>query len=140
MKKLLLILPLLFLSLYAKDIAFAKKVKGEVSASENGKTTIVKQSDWLCEKMIVTTGDRSGITLIFKDNSVLVLGSNSILKLEKYIFEANKKNYKIELSLDKGSLSFESGKIGELSPENFIFKTPEATVGIRGTKFMVKLQ
>lgn len=140
MKKLLLILPLLFLSLYAKDVAFVKKVKGEVTASENGKTIVVKQSAWLSEKMIVTTADRSGVTMIFKDNSVLVLGSNSILSLDKYIFEANKKNYIIELSLKQGSVSFESGKIGELSPENFIFKTPEATVGIRGTKFMIKLQ
>lgn len=140
MRKLLLILPLLFVSLYAKDIAFAKKVKGDVTASQSGKTVVVKQSDWLSEKMIVTTGDRSGVTMIFKDNSVLVLGSNSILSLDKYIFQTQENDYKVELSLNKGSVSFESGKIGELSPENFIFKTPEATVGIRGTKFMIKVQ
>lgn len=140
MKKLLLILPLLLISLYANDIAFAKKVKGDVMASQGGKTAVVKQSDWLSEKMIITTGDRSGVTMIFKDNSVLVLGSNSILSLDKYIFQTQNHSYKIELSLNKGSVSFESGKIGELSPENFIFKTPEATVGIRGTKFMIKVQ
>ena len=140
MKKILLLLPLLFLSLMAKDIAFVQKVKGDVTAKDSEKTIKVKQSDWLSEKMLVTTGDKSGMTMIFKDNSVLVLGSNSILILEKYMFAMKEKSYKFELTLNKGSVSFESGKIGELSSENFIFKTPEATVGIRGTKFMVKVQ
>ncbi len=140
MKKILLIIPILFISLHAKDIAFAQKVKGEVTAKDNEKTITVKQSDWLSEKMLITTGDKSGITMIFKDNSVLVLGANSILILDKYIFAMKEKNYKFELTLNRGTVSFESGKIGELSPENFIFKTPEATVGIRGTKFMIKVQ
>lgn len=78
--------------------------------------------------------------MIFKDNSVLVLGSNSTLVLDKYIFEVQKQDYRFELSLNRGTVSFESGKIGELSPENFVFKTPEATVEIRGTKFMIKVQ
>ena len=140
MNKILLILPLLFISLMAKDIAFVQKVKGDVTAQDNLKTIVVKKADWLSEKMLVTTGDKSGITMIFKDNSVLVLGSNSILILEKYMFAMKEKSYKFELTLNKGTVSFESGKIGELSPENFIFKTPEATVGIRGTKFMIKVQ
>lgn len=140
MKKILLLLPLLLISLMAKDIAFVQKVKGDVTAQDNVKTIIVKQADWLSEKMLVSTGDKSGVTMIFKDNSVLVLGSNSILLLEKYMFAMKEKTYKFELTLNKGSVSFESGKIGELSPENFIFKTPEATVGIRGTKFMIKVQ
>ena len=140
MKKILLILPLLFISLMAKDIAFVQKVKGDVTAKDKGKTVVVKKADWLSEKMLITTGDKSGVTMIFKDNSVLVLGSNSILVLEKYMFAMKEKSYKFELTLNKGTVSFESGKIGELSPENFIFKTPEATVGIRGTKFMIKVQ
>ncbi len=140
MKKLLFILPLLFIFSSANEIAFVKKVKGYVTATENEVVTIVKQSDWLNEKMLISTAEESGITMIFKDNSVLVLGSNSILRLDRYVFETSKQRYKFELSLDKGSVSFESGKIGELSPENFIFKTPEATVGIRGTKFMIKVQ
>lgn len=140
MKKILLILALLFIPLIAKDIAFVQKVKGDVTAQDDTKTIIVKQADWLSEKMLVRTGDKSGVTMIFKDNSVLVLGANSILILEKYIFAMNEKSYKFELTLNKGTVSFESGKISELSPENFIFKTPEATVGIRGTKFMIKVQ
>ena len=140
MKKILLMIPLLFITLVAKDIAFVQKIKGNVTAKDNMKTVVLHKTDWLSENMIVTTGDESSMTIIFKDNSVLVLGSNSILILERYMFEMKEKNYKFELTLNKGTVSFESGKIGELSPENFIFKTPEATVAIRGTKFMIKIQ
>lgn len=131
---------MMLLSLNAKDIAFVQELKGDVRAKSDTASNIVKKADWLQEDMIISTGDKSAITMIFKDNSMLVLGANSILVLEKYIFALKEKDYKFELTLNKGSVSFESGKIGELSPENFIFKTPEATVAIRGTKFMVKVQ
>ena len=140
MKKILLILPLLFISLMAKDIAFVKSVKGDVTAGDDAKTLVVKQGDKLHESMLITTGDESSVTIIFQDNSVVVLGSNTLLLLEKYVFAIKEKKYQFELSLSTGTASFESGKISELSPESFIFRTPEATVGIRGTKFMVKVQ
>ena len=131
---------MLFISLYAKDIALAKSVKGDVNAKYEKQTLSVQKGDWLQEGMILKTGDLSSITMIFKDNSVLVLGSNSILRLEKYLFEPATSSFDFQLKLNKGVASFESGKIGELAPNDFIFKTPDATVGIRGTKFIVKVQ
>ncbi len=140
MKYLLFILPMLLISLSAKDIAIVKSIEGSVSAKSRDSLVVLKNGDWLSQKMSVITGDKSSVTIIFKDNSVVVLGSNSILILQKYTFQMQKKKYKFKLKLQKGTASFESGKIGELSPEDFTFVTPEATVGIRGTKFIVKVQ
>ena len=140
MRYILLLLPIILISLNAKDIALAKSVKGSVSAKYEKKTVILKKGDWLQEGMLVKTGNKSSITMIFKDNSVLVLGSNSILHLEKYLFELSLAQFDFQLKLNSGVASFESGKIGELAPEDFVFKTPDATVGIRGTKFIVKVQ
>jgi hypothetical protein len=140
MKYLLLIGLLFFTSLNAKDIALVKDVSGNVNAKDNNGVIVVQKGNWLSEKMVLSTHDNSSVTLIFKDNSVLSLGSNSILVLEKYVFEPAKKEYDFKLNLEAGSASFESGKIGELSPDSFSFQTPEATVGIRGTKFIVKVQ
>ena len=140
MRYILLILPMLFISLHAKDIALAKNVKGNVHAKYEKETVVIKKGDWLQEGMLVKTGDTSSITMIFKDNSVLVLGANSILHLEKYLFEPSLSTFDFQLKLSKGVASFESGKIGELAPSDFVFKTPDATVGIRGTKFIVRVQ
>ncbi len=132
---------LLFLSsLVAKDIATVKLLQGDVSASINGQAKVLSIGDSLSENMVVQTALKSSITLVFKDSSVLVLGENSIVNLKKYIFQPTQKSYDFELFLSKGSAVFESGDIGKFSPESFVFETPQGTVAIRGTKFVVKVE
>jgi hypothetical protein len=137
--KYIVLLVSMIVSIYAKDIAFVKDVSGEVSATLNNDAFTVSPGGWLSDEMLIATKDNSSVTLIFKDNSVVILGSNSIFVLEKYVFSPAKKEYDFQVKLEKGTASFESGKIGELAPESFIFKTPEATIGIRGTKFVAKV-
>jgi len=140
MKMILFLLTMLSISIYAKDIALAKNITGEVYSQKANKSLLVKEAQWLDEKSVISTKDNSSVTLIFKDTSTLVLGENSILVLEKFTFKPKKEKYRFELKLKKGKASFESGKIGKLAPEDFIFKTPESTVAIRGTKFIVDVQ
>ncbi|WP_373000326.1 FecR domain-containing protein [Sulfurimonas sp.] len=139
MKYILSIL-LLLTSLNASEIAFAKSVKGDVTVKSGDKTSNIKSGSTLDSGMILITKEKSSITIIFKDGSNLVLGPNSMIKLEKFLFKPIEKEYEFELFLEKGSVAFESGKIGDLSPEDFILKTPDGTVAIRGTKFAVKVQ
>lgn len=138
--KYIYILLLLSYNLVANEIAIALDVVGDVTAKNSGK--IIKVTDGMALKsnMILFTKADSSVTVIFKDNSRLTLGSSAILKLKKYIFKPVKNEYNFELFLEKGSIAFESGKIGELSPEDFILKTPEGTVAIRGTKFFTQVQ
>ncbi|MDB2562106.1 FecR family protein, partial [Sulfurimonas sp.] len=120
--------------------AIANNVVGTVSAKSADISMEVLDGNSLDEKMVLYTKSDSTVTVIFKDNSKLVLGSNAILNLKKYAFKPTKDEYAFELFLEAGSLSFESGKIGELSPEDFVLKTPDGTVAIRGTKFFIKVQ
>jgi hypothetical protein len=140
MKMVLFLLTILTMSIYAKDIALAKNITGKVYSQKANRSIEIKETQWLDEKSVISTKDNSSVTLIFKDTSTLVLGENSILALEKFIFKPKKEKYRFELKLKKGKASFESGKIGKLSPEDFIFKTPESTIAIRGTKFIVFVQ
>jgi hypothetical protein len=126
--------------LNANEVAIVKTVNGIATAKLDNNSKVLKDGDLLDEHMIVKTESNSGITILFNDNSVLVLGSNSIINIQRYLFNKPENEYKFILSLEKGSASFESGDIGKVSPENFIFKTPEGTVAIRGTKFLVKVE
>ena len=137
----LLVLSILFFTyLHAKEVAVVKSMTGEVVAKTKGKIIQVKNGDKLNEKMVLLTKKDGEVKLIFKDNSILVLGPNSILILEKYVFEPENQEYDVQLNLNKGIASFESGDIGKYAPENFIFRTPDSAVTIRGTKFIVKVQ
>mgnify|MGYP003387364945 CR=1 FL=1 len=140
MKYLLVSLLILFVNANAQEIAIASQVKGNVSARSADKTISITSGSTLDTGMILMTKKDASVTIIFKDNSKLVLGSNALLSLKKFVFKPAEEEYDFQLFLEKGSASFESGKISKLSPEDFVFKTPEAAVAIRGTKFFVKVQ
>jgi len=126
--------------LNAGEIAVVKLVKGDVIAKLQSRVIQLKAGDTLDEKMVVMTKSDSLVVIIFKDNSVLNLGENSIVNLQKFVFQPQEENFSFHLFLKKGSLIFESGKIGELSPKDFELRTPQGIVAIRGTKFAVKVQ
>ena len=130
----------LFINCNASEAAIAKSVSGLVTAKNSTDSMKVIDGSNLDSGMVVMTGDKSSVTIIFKDNSEVVLGANSLLNLKKYVFEPTKDEYDFQLFLEEGSLSFESGKISDMSPEDFVLSTPEGTVAIRGTKFFVKVQ
>ncbi|MET1024384.1 MAG: FecR domain-containing protein, partial [Pseudoxanthomonas sp.] len=55
-----------------------------------------------------------------------------------YVFEPKEAKFSFSLYLDKGSAIYESGKIGRLAPESVKIDTPTATVGVRGTRFLIE--
>jgi len=138
--KTLVSIVLFCIMLDASEIAIANNISGQVMAQKGSQSVSLKNGSSLEGEMIISTKENSSVTIIFKDHSEVVLGSNALLNLEKFVFKPIEKEYDFQLFLEKGSLAFESGKIGELAPEAFVFKTPDGTVAIRGTKFFIKLQ
>jgi len=138
--KYLLTLLLFLTNIYGADIAIVKKLSGNVSAKTPQETHMLTLGEHLSDNMIIITKENSTVTIIFNDNSTLILGENSLLNLKKFVFKPMSQEYEFKLFLQKGSLSFESGKIGELSPQSFELKVPEGVVAIRGTKFLVMVQ
>ena len=138
MKKLLMICIGVFLM--ANEVAIVRSIEGIVTAKDiNGVRALIK-GDKIQNGMIIVTEVNSKVKLTFNDNSNLMIGQNSLINIDKFIFKPIEKEYKFNLSLEKGSASFESGKIGKLSPQSFSLKTPDGIVGIRGTKFIVKVE
>ena len=45
--------------------------------------------------------------------------------------------YEFSLYMARGTAIYSSGKIGKLSPESVKVNTPTATVGVRGTRFII---
>lgn len=140
MKYIVLIFLSLMIHLNAQEIAVVKTLEGEVIAKKNGDVLILKEGSLLDEKMSIVTKKESLVTIIFKDGSILNLGANSLLNLEKFSFEPENNVYNFQLFLKEGSMIFESGEIGAVSPEDFELKTPQGMIAIRGTKFAVKVE
>jgi hypothetical protein len=93
---------------------------------------------FIADRLTADAGASAGIT--FKDGTLLTLGSGSDIKLRDYVFDTKQAKYAFSVYLAKGSAIYSSGKIGKLAPEAVKVDTPTATVGVRGTRFIIEAQ
>jgi hypothetical protein len=89
---------------------------------------------------VVKTGDIGSIALIFTDDTIISLGSKSEITIEDYLFEPIEGKLSFIARMIQGTLSFISGRITKLSPGSVRLETPAATIGVRGTHVLVKVE
>lgn len=120
-------------------IGKTKTSKGDVFVIRAGKQIPVSVGAKLFQNDIIRTGAASSVGIIFEDNTVLSLGPDSEIIIDEYVFTPEKGIFSMIVRMLKGTASYLSGIIGKQSPESVKFQTPEATIGIRGTQFLVKV-
>lgn len=80
----------------------------------------------------VKTGDKGQVQILFADNTKLVVGPGSSLKIEDYLIRSNGGPGKIAVDMLAGSFRFVTGT----SPKpDYLINTPTGTIGVRGTGF-----
>lgn len=89
-------------------------------------------------KDTVATAKNSKVQLTFKDNTIITVGKESRFSVEEYLFDATPDS-KAKFNMIRGTIRAMSGKIGKIAPEKFTVKTKTATIGIRGTDFIVRV-
>lgn len=122
----------------ATDIAQFKVAKGAVFLERSGKRFAANVGTHLQATDIVITGADGSAGITFVDNSLLSLGPNSVLQIERYAFNSTTHEGVFDTTLSKGTLSMVSGKIAKQSPEAVKIKTPSSILGVRGTEFLVR--
>ncbi len=137
----MLLVTLLFAttSFAGNGIAIVKQIEGDVTVKHDGEISRIIQGDDLNAGDTLITGKNSHVGIIFHDGSILSMKENSFLLIKEFIFQPIEQTFDFKLFLKKGTVLFESGKIGTLSPDNFSLEVPEGTIGIRGTKFLVEV-
>jgi hypothetical protein len=87
----------------------------------------------------VVTDSDGAVGIIFSDGAVLTLGPSGKLIVEDFLFKPAEHNVSFISRVVKGSVAFASGAIGRISPRSVQFKTPTATLGLRGTKILINV-
>jgi hypothetical protein len=88
----------------------------------------------------ITTDSGGAVGIIFRDGAVLTLGSNGELVVDDFLFNLVDQKFSFISRVVKGSVAFVSGAIGKISPGSVRFKTPTATLGLRGTKILIEVE
>ena len=79
-------------------------------------------------KETVRTGDTGQADLQFHDNSNLSVGPKSSVRLDKFVFDANKSAGTVAIQATRGSFRFVTGSQGG----SYQIKSPYGSLGIRG--------
>jgi hypothetical protein len=117
---------------------FVKSVQGEVHLlSAGGDARLAKPGDRVSPIDRISTGPTSAASLVLRDGTALVLGPGSRLDLKQFHFDSTTQDGGLLVSLLRGSLRMVSGLIGKTNPDAVRVDTQTATIGIRGTDFIV---
>ena len=122
----------------AEDVGQIKISKGAVFIERAGQRLPALVGVRVQPADVVKTGPDGSVGIVFADASLLSAGPNSVLAIDKFLFDSTTNQGAFETTLAKGTLSAVSGKIAKQSPDAMKVKTPAAVLGVRGTEFVVR--
>ncbi len=122
----------------ATDVAQFKNVSGSVFIERKGERLPAKAGSHLQQHDVIITGADGSAGFTFADNSLLSIGHNSSLAIDRFVFDSTTHEGKFDSFLKKGTLSVVSGKIVRQTPGAMTVRTPSAILGARGTEFVVR--
>jgi len=128
---------LLFISTIFAWVGQITALKGSAKIIRHNKVLKAQPGLVLYKNDSIKTGKNTKLQIIFKDKTVVTIGRNSLVKIADYLFDT-KKNSKAKFKLSYGIMKTLTGKIGKLAPQRFKVVTKNASIGIRGTYFVVE--
>lgn len=125
-------------SLHAADVAgVVKTSRGSVSAERATQSVALSPGASVSEGDRIVTGGDGYVGITMRDDTLLTLGPNASLKLDKYAFDPKTHEGGFLGSLGKGVLSVVTGLLPRHKPEQFAVRTRISTMGVRGTEFVI---
>jgi hypothetical protein len=126
---------------------FASEAIGKVKTYEptaklirDGQENYVFKGTEIFEGDMLTTDSDGVVGIIFDDGSVMTLGPSGKLVIENFLFKPAQKEVSFISKIIKGTVAFVSGTINRIKPGSVQFKTPTATLGLRGTKVLIEVK
>ena len=120
-------------------VGTVQKMSGPASIVRQGETISASVGQEIFENDVLKTGRDGSMGVAFSDDTLLSLGPESVLVVDQYVFAPRQGKFSIVLRMVRGTAAYLSGLISKLAPESAHFETPSASIGIRGTHFVVKV-
>ena len=122
----------------AADVGMVKTSKGTAAIERGGQRLPAPVGTRVQEGDVVVTGADGAIGVTFSDDTLLSLGPDSRLAIERFVFDATTHRGAFNSSLQRGTLAAVSGKIAKQTPDAMTVRTPAAMLGVRGTEFVLR--
>jgi hypothetical protein len=121
-------------------IGTLQRVSGTAAVVRQDQILPAKAGLEIQAKDTLRTGTDGSIGVVFHDDTLLSLGPGSDLVIDEFVYAPRQGKLSLVFRMLKGTAVYLSGLIAKLAPDSVHFVTPSASVGVRGTKFAVKVQ
>jgi hypothetical protein len=124
----------------AEQAGMVKVSKGTVSIERDGKRMAADVGTPVLVADRVRTGADGSVGVTLRDSTLLSAGPNSLIVIDKFVYDNTTQDGKISVGVRKGTLSVASGRIAKRTPESVDFHTPTSILGVRGTEFVIEVE
>lgn len=121
-------------------IGTVKTLRGEVSVVRNGSSMPALAGMRLQEADKLVTGADSSVGIALQDDTLISLGARSATQLNQFRYDPVKRDGSMLVSVIKGTMRFVTGLLGKQNHSAVGIRTPTATIGMRGTDFIVSVE
>lgn len=122
-----------------ETIGMVRTVSGDATVDRGGKSLPAAPGLRVMVGDTLVTGRNGTLGAILRDDSSLSIGPESRLVLRSFQFSPSDGKFDLVARISRGTMAYLSGLIGKLAPGKARFETPTATIGIRGTRFALKV-
>jgi len=128
------------ISLPAFASAVFETLRGDVKVVNAGAVSAPSRGTRIEPGASVLTGSDGQALLRFDDGQAILINPDSEFKITAYQYNRDRpQSDSIVFDLLKGALRSVSGLIGSRNANAYALRVPQATIGIRGTDFMVEI-
>ena len=120
-------------------VGIVKSITGEVEITRNDRIIKAEPNLKLLEGDVIQTGPNGKAGLILEDDTVISMGFNSKIAIKIFMFQPNENKLSFIARVFQGTVSFLSGQIAHLAPNQVRIETPNATIGTRGTHVLIRV-
>jgi hypothetical protein len=124
---------------HAAEIGQIKNTAGQVFLLRNNNQQPAKPGDLIEQADVIVTGSNGSVGVTLIDNSRLSAGPNTRVEFKQFRFNPTTQEGESLTQLHRGTLAIVSGQIAKRSADAMKVQTPTTILGVRGTKFAVKV-
>ena len=117
-----------------------KAVEGAVTLEREGKTLPVAVGDKVMPKDKLTTAKDSRVAVTLRDDTLISAGPRSQVAVAEFAFDPATQSGSVVVSVLRGVTAMVSGLVAKANAAAMRVTTPTATIGIRGTEFVVEVE
>ncbi len=112
------------------------KASGPVTVVRDGENLTLNEGDSVFATDTIKT-QSSAVEITFADGAISMLSPETTMTVQEFSMDLDSPSFVLQIAA--GAMRTISGEVVEQNPDAFKVTTPRATVGIRGTDFIIKI-